>query len=166
MTKPFISDEVKDRLDEYVKTLPVQVRVIRLPNREGLIRARLTGAGAAKGEILTFLDAHCECTVGWLEPLLTRIAENKSNVVMPVIDSIGDKDFKYNSVSEPFQRGIFRWRLEFGWKPIPEYEMRRRKDETDGIRYMLYVCVYGIRNKLTGHRIHSDIYCSISVTEL
>jgi polypeptide N-acetylgalactosaminyltransferase len=132
--KLFISDEVKEKLDTYAKTIAVPVRIIRLPKREGLIRARLTGAEAAKGEVLTFLDAHCECTIGWLEPLLTRIAENKSNVVMPVIDAIGDKDFKYNSVNEPFQRGIFRWRLEFGWKPIPEYEMRRRKDETDGIR--------------------------------
>ncbi|XP_028408753.1 polypeptide N-acetylgalactosaminyltransferase 13-like isoform X2 [Dendronephthya gigantea] len=127
-------DEVKDKLDEYVKTLATPVKIIRLQKREGLIRARLTGAAAAKAEVLTFLDAHCECTIGWLEPLLTRIAENKSNVVMPVIDAIGDKDFKYNSVSEPFQRGIFRWRLEFGWKPIPAYEMKRRKDETDGIR--------------------------------
>ena len=132
--KYFILDEVKDKLDEYVKTLSTSVRIIRLPKREGLIRARLTGADAAKAEVLTFLDAHCECTIGWLEPLLTRIAENESNVVMPVIDAISDKDFKYNSVNEPFQRGIFRWRLEFGWKPIPEYEMRRRKDQTDGIR--------------------------------
>ena len=135
--KSFVLDEVKDKLDEYVKTLKTSVRIIRLPKREGLIRARLTGAAAAKAEVLTFLDAHCECTIGWLEPLLTRIAENKSNVVMPVIDAIGDRDFKYNSVSEPFQRGIFRWRLEFGWKPIPEYEMRRRKDETDGIRLFI-----------------------------
>lgn len=126
-------DEVKDQLDDYIKKLGI-VKVIRLQQREGLIRARLTGAAAAKAEVLTFLDAHCECTVGWLEPLLTRIAENKSNVVMPVIDAIGDKDFRYNGVSDPLQRGIFRWRLEFGWKPIPQYEMSRRKDETDGIR--------------------------------
>lgn len=133
----FILDELRDKLDSYIEKLGL-VKIIRLGQREGLIRARLKGAAAAKAEVLTFLDAHCECTIGWLEPLLTRIAENKSNVVMPVIDAIGDKDFKYNGVSEPLQRGVFRWRMEFGWKPIPEYEMRRRKDETDGVRYKIW----------------------------
>ena len=113
------------------------VRIIRLSKREGLIRARLKGAAAAKGDVLTFLDAHCECSKGWLVPLLAKIAENRSNVVMPVIDEISDQNFYYHAVPEPFHRGVFRWRLEFGWKPVPQYEMERRKDETDGIRWVI-----------------------------
>lgn len=38
------------------------VRVLRQPERKGLITARLLGASVAQGEVLTFLDAHCEKT--------------------------------------------------------------------------------------------------------
>lgn len=126
-------DELKQRLDDYIINLP-KVRVIRLPKREGLIRARLQGASEAKGDVLTFLDAHCECTVGWVEPLLARIKQNRNCVVMPVIDEISETNFHYNAVPEPFQRGVFKWRLEFTWRPIPQYEMERRIDDTDGIK--------------------------------
>jgi len=47
-----------------VKTLKVPVKVIRSDSRIGLVRARLLGANAATGQVLTFLDAHCECTRG------------------------------------------------------------------------------------------------------
>jgi len=43
-----------------VKQLQI-VRVVRQAERKGLITARLLGASVASGEVLTFLDAHCEC---------------------------------------------------------------------------------------------------------
>lgn len=60
-----------------MRTLEVPVRILRMEQRSGLIRARLRGAAATRGQVITFLDAHCECTVGWLEPLLVRIKEDR-----------------------------------------------------------------------------------------
>lgn len=53
-----LPEHLKERLDEYVKDLKI-VRVLRQPERKGLITARLLGASHARGEVLTFLDAHC-----------------------------------------------------------------------------------------------------------
>ncbi|KAI8484640.1 hypothetical protein Bbelb_375810 [Branchiostoma belcheri] len=71
--------------------------------------------------------------VAWLEPLLARIAENRSNVVTPVIDVLDWKTFEYQHTME-VQRGIFDWRLTFTWGLIPEYERSRRKSPVDPVR--------------------------------
>lgn len=34
----------------------------------------------ARSEVLVFLDAHCECNVGWLEPLLFSLSQNSQKV--------------------------------------------------------------------------------------
>jgi polypeptide N-acetylgalactosaminyltransferase len=123
------------QLDDYVKQLGV-VKVVRAKKREGLIRARLLGAQEATAPVLTFLDSHCECAEGWLEPLLARIHEDPHAVVCPVIDVISDKTFEYhykgdaNAVSV----GGFDWNLQFNWHSIPERERKRRKHPTDPLR--------------------------------
>lgn len=33
--------------------------------RHGLIRAKIAGAEAAKGDVVVFLDSHCEANEGW-----------------------------------------------------------------------------------------------------
>lgn len=72
------TEHLGQQLEDYVATLPVSVKVLRTEKRSGLIRARLLGAKHVKGQVITFLDAHCECTEGWLEPLLARIALDRS----------------------------------------------------------------------------------------
>jgi polypeptide N-acetylgalactosaminyltransferase len=74
---PLDADHLGEQLDKAMGNLPVAGKVLRMGKRSGLIRARLRGASEAKGQVITFLDAHCECTEGWLEPLLQRISEDR-----------------------------------------------------------------------------------------
>lgn len=101
-------------LDDYVRTLPVKVIVLRQQPRKGLIQARLLGAAKAEGQVLTFIDAHCECTDGWLEPLLARIAQNRYSVPSPTIDVIDYNDFGYVKASF-VQYGGFGPSFDFKW---------------------------------------------------
>ncbi|XP_029047221.1 polypeptide N-acetylgalactosaminyltransferase 5 isoform X2 [Osmia bicornis bicornis] len=118
-------DHLKQDLEDYVKTLPVPTYVYRTEKRSGLIRARLLGAKHVKGQVITFLDAHCECTEGWLEPLLSRIAEDRSTVVCPIIDVISDDTFEYIPASD-MTWGGFNWKLNFRWYRVAQREMDRR----------------------------------------
>ncbi|XP_076272857.1 polypeptide N-acetylgalactosaminyltransferase 5 isoform X1 [Rhynchophorus ferrugineus] len=127
-------DYLGRKLEEYVKTLPIPVYVLRTEKRSGLIRARLLGAKKVTGQVITFLDAHCECTEGWLEPLLARIVENRKTVVCPIIDVISDESFEYITASD-MTWGGFNWKLNFRWYRVSQREMDRRKgDRTAPLR--------------------------------
>ena len=109
---------------------------MRHTKREGLIRARLSGAKKATGKVLTFLDSHCEVNVKWLEPLLERIHLNRKTVVCPVIDVISLEKLEYSHIrGPPGVRGGFNWGLQFKWRKIPSYEQKRRGyDETREVK--------------------------------
>lgn len=112
-----------------------KVRILRAGKREGLIKARIRGALAAKGEILTFLDSHIECATGWLEPLLDRIARDSTTVVCPVIDVIEDStlEFSYQAATG-LQVGGFDWFMIFDWVEVPETENQRKINPAEPTR--------------------------------
>ncbi|EGD81824.1 hypothetical protein PTSG_02538 [Salpingoeca rosetta] len=120
-------EHLKAPLDEELATIP-KTRVLRLSERSGLIRAKVFGAEQAKGKVVTFLDSHCECNVGWLEPLLERIYLDRTTVVTPVIDNIDKKTFAYTGSPTVITRGIFTWSLTFSWLDLPWFEQKKRKD--------------------------------------
>ncbi|XP_067890639.1 polypeptide N-acetylgalactosaminyltransferase 5 [Heterodontus francisci] len=124
---------LKENLDNYMSHFP-KVQVIHLQERHGLIRARLVGAAIATGDVLTFLDSHVECNVGWLEPLLERIHLKRTKVACPVIEVISDEDMSYVGVSG-FLRGVFTWPMNFEWKTIPDEMIKEYNlKEMDPIR--------------------------------
>lgn len=66
-----------------------------------------------QGSVLTFLDAHMETTEGWLQPILSRIASDRSVVAVPFLDFINVDKLSY----EPFILPAvgLRWNLLFYW---------------------------------------------------
>ncbi|KAI9527293.1 Polypeptide N-acetylgalactosaminyltransferase 10 [Dissostichus eleginoides] len=111
-------EHLKEALEKYMVRLP-KVRILRTKKREGLIRTRLLGAGAAKGEVITFLDSHCEANVNWLPPLLDRIADNRKTIVCPMIDVIDHDNFGYETQAGDAMRGAFDWEMYYKRIPIP-----------------------------------------------
>ena len=108
----------------------------------------MIGARASQGDVLTFLDSHCEVTPGWLEPLLARIKEvrererggtsqysififpskDKHHVVSPVIDIIRKEDMKYNQANSNIKGG-FGHNLLFKWENLNWQELQRRRHD-------------------------------------
>ena len=65
-------------------------------------------------------------SIGWLEPLVSRIGENQTSVIVPVIDTIADDTLQYGyQGGSSVYVGGFDWGLLFNWHPIPDNEMKR-----------------------------------------
>lgn len=120
--RKFLKDDLKKYLNDVTKASKIPIRLLRAENRTGLVRARLMGAKISQGTALVFLDAHVEATIGWLEPLLDRISDDKKRVVCPVIDVIHDETFAYAKSFE-LHWGAFNWNLHFRWFPLGQREL-------------------------------------------
>lgn len=63
----------------------------------------------------------------WLEPLLSRISQNRtSHVVTPIIDIINPDTLEYSS--SPLVRGGFNWGLHFKWENVPKGMLESDED--------------------------------------
>uniref|UniRef100_A0A8C9Q8K7 Polypeptide N-acetylgalactosaminyltransferase n=1 Tax=Spermophilus dauricus TaxID=99837 RepID=A0A8C9Q8K7_SPEDA len=86
------NEELKVSLNEKIKLYnqknPGLLKMIRHSERRGLAQARNTGWAAATAEVVAILDAHIEVNIGWAEPILARIQEDRTVIVSPVFDKI------------------------------------------------------------------------------
>lgn len=58
--------------------------------------------------MLIFLDAHCEATESWIEPLLARIEEDHTAVLVPIIDVIEANTLGYSTNGDSsYQVGLY-----------------------------------------------------------
>lgn len=118
-------EELHGELEEYLaKNFEGKAHVIHLPQREGLIVARIVGARQATADVLIFLDSHTEANINWLPPLLDPIADDYRTCVCPFIDVIDAQDYAYRAQDEG-NRGAFEW--NFLYKRI---EIRPQDQET------------------------------------
>ena len=126
-TEGHLKEKLKNYMGDYSK-----VSIVRATKREGLIRCRALGALKATGDVLVFLDSHCEVNVGWLPPLLEVISRNPNIVVCPIIDMINSDTFQYNT--SPLVKGGFNWGLHFLWEPLDLSKFVTKEDFTKPIR--------------------------------
>ncbi|CRK88373.1 CLUMA_CG002150, isoform A, partial [Clunio marinus] len=127
-------EHLKTPLEVYMSNYP-KVKILRTAKRDGLIRARISGTKLAQGPVLTFLDSHVECTDGWLEPLLSRIAEDSQKIPFPIIDLISDETFEYvpHKNLDRMLVGGFDWSLIFRWKVLSEDFRKVRSDLSEPV---------------------------------
>ncbi|XP_068603762.1 polypeptide N-acetylgalactosaminyltransferase 15-like [Brachionichthys hirsutus] len=123
---------LKRVLSEYVSQLD-GVRLIRSTKRLGVAGCRAVGAARAAGEVLVFMDSHCECQRGWLEPLLQRVAQDRTRAVSPILDVIDGQTFQYNATQWPV-RGVFDWRLDFRWDSDPSHQDKDPSSAVQAVR--------------------------------
>ncbi|XP_058493059.1 polypeptide N-acetylgalactosaminyltransferase 9 isoform X1 [Solea solea] len=126
------SVELKFNLDQYVnKRYPGLVKIVRNSKREGLIRARIHGWNAATAPAVGFFDAHVEFNNGWAEPILSRIKEDHTRIILPAIDNIKFNTFEvqqYANAAHGYNWGL--WCMYI----IPPQEWLDKGDETAPIR--------------------------------
>ncbi|XP_065259905.1 polypeptide N-acetylgalactosaminyltransferase 18 isoform X2 [Emys orbicularis] len=107
------NEELKEKLKEYVDEVnmrkPGFIKVVRHSKQEGLIRSRVSGWRAATAPVVALFDAHVEFNVGWAEPVLTRIKENRKRVISPSFDNIKYDNFEIEEY--PLSAQGFDWEL-------------------------------------------------------
>jgi len=119
--------------DELTKPYYAKVKLVRNHEREGLIRSRNNGAVAATGDVVVFLDAHCEVGYNWLPPLLAPIHEDRTTLTVPVIDGIDWNDFSINPVyaKGSHSRGLFEWGMFYKEGTLPYKEEKKRSHHSE-----------------------------------
>eukprot|EP00927_Polykrikos_kofoidii_P077379 TRINITY_DN7431_c1_g2_i1.p1 TRINITY_DN7431_c1_g2~~TRINITY_DN7431_c1_g2_i1.p1 ORF type:complete len:647 (-),score=70.94 TRINITY_DN7431_c1_g2_i1:272-2113(-) len=85
------------------------LKIVRLEENQGLMRARVSGAEAATGDMLVFLDCHIKAQKNWFPPISRHLNENYRRVVTPSIPVI-DSDWKLHEGTNTVGQ-VFDWSL-------------------------------------------------------
>ncbi|OXB54971.1 hypothetical protein ASZ78_012747 [Callipepla squamata] len=115
---------LKSALSEYISKLD-GVKLIRSNKRLGVIRVWVIACSPNHQNGSKSLPANAVKR--------NYIVFFRNSVISPIIDVIDWKTFQYyHSVS--LHRGVFDWKLDFHWEPVPEHEEKARLSPTSPIR--------------------------------
>ncbi|XP_051786745.1 probable polypeptide N-acetylgalactosaminyltransferase 8 isoform X2 [Erpetoichthys calabaricus] len=117
-----INDELHEELDNYVTFIheqyPGLIKQVKHAEQKGLTQARISGWKVATGDVIVILDAHIEVHVGWAEPILARIKEDRTIVVSPVFDKVRFDTLdvvRYGPAADAFDWAL--WCMYEGFQP-------------------------------------------------
>uniref|UniRef100_A0A8C4VL52 Polypeptide N-acetylgalactosaminyltransferase n=1 Tax=Gopherus evgoodei TaxID=1825980 RepID=A0A8C4VL52_9SAUR len=129
------NEDLKGHLDEQIKNYnakhPGLLKIVRHQKREGLTQARISGWEASTADVVAILDAHIEVNVGWAEPILSRIKEDRTIIISPVFDNVRFDDFEL--LEYAVAADGFDWALWCLYEPLPK-EWYALKDDTAPVR--------------------------------
>ena len=94
----------------------LNIKIINLKERSGLMKTRVVGAQAAQSDYLFIMEPHCEMTHNWLPPLIEPLLKDPHIVTVPIVDNIEYKNLVYYSNGNG-SRGVFDWDLNYNQLP-------------------------------------------------
>jgi len=104
-----VSDGSSDDTEQIARGYEPQIRVIAYPDNRGYGAALKTGFAAARGELVSFLDADGTCDPLYFVPLVNKLMEEDADIAigsrmgpdseMPAVRRLGNRIF----------RGIINW---------------------------------------------------------
>uniref|UniRef100_A0AAQ4QM53 Polypeptide N-acetylgalactosaminyltransferase n=1 Tax=Gasterosteus aculeatus aculeatus TaxID=481459 RepID=A0AAQ4QM53_GASAC len=147
-------EHLKERLEDYIKQWNGLVQLFRNEKREGLIQARSIGANkATKGQVLIYLDAHCEVGINWYAPLVAPISKDRTVCTVPLIDYIDGNEYsmepQQGGDEDGLARGAWDWSLLWKRVPLSQREKAQRKHTTQPYRT---VCTVPLIDSIHGQR--------------
>ncbi|XP_033871583.2 N-acetylgalactosaminyltransferase 7-like isoform X2 [Acipenser ruthenus] len=130
---------LKEKLEEYIKQWNGLVKLFRNERREGLIQARSIGAKkAVLGQVLIYLDAHCEVGPNWYAPLVAPITKDRTICTVPLIDSISGHTYniqpQWGGDEDGYARGAWDWSMLWKRVPLSKREKEKRVTRTEPYR--------------------------------
>jgi mycofactocin glycosyltransferase len=100
--------------------VPRDVRLVRLLRSVGAARARNVGAQGGRSDLLAFLDSDCLAESGWLEALVTELADPEVAAAGGRVGPAAERSWleRYEAVRSPLDLGRARAGARPG-RPVP-----------------------------------------------
>ncbi len=144
-TLEYIKQDSKAFVDKIRKA-----KILRLPNKVSIGRARMEAVKQATSEILVFLENNIICNEGWIQPLLHELESNHSAIVVPHFDNINDPvSYEYQSTAANLVTG-FSWSLTMRMAQVSDNNDVTKPLDTAVMRGSAFIMTRKLFDKIGG----------------